>query len=210
MSSLVAKDNGGGDFELAPAGTHVARCTQVIDLGHQHSEKYNNTSHKILIGWEMPNTDRGGDDPGPWIKWKEYTLSLGERSNLRKDLQSWRGVPFSEAELQGFDIQKVLGATCLITIIHEKSKSNPDRTYAKVASVTSIPSGTQVPDQATDTVFFEIQNWDQKLFDSFSEHLQKQINESNEVKERRNGAAPPAATGGNGQPASAAHEDIPF
>ena len=36
-----------------------------------------------------------------------YTLSLGERSNLRKMLESWRSRAFTPEELQGFDLEKV-------------------------------------------------------------------------------------------------------
>ena len=50
---LIAKDSGGGDFERAPEGTHLARCYQIIDLGTQHSEYYGKSSRKVLIGWEL-------------------------------------------------------------------------------------------------------------------------------------------------------------
>jgi len=35
---------------------------------------------------------------------KRYTMSLGEQSTLRKDLESWRGKKFTPEELQGFDL----------------------------------------------------------------------------------------------------------
>ena len=39
MSLTVSGGNqGGGSFEICPAGTYSARCYQIIDLGHQTVE----------------------------------------------------------------------------------------------------------------------------------------------------------------------------
>ena len=35
---LISKGTGGGsDFEPVPAGTHIARCVSVVDLGFQET-----------------------------------------------------------------------------------------------------------------------------------------------------------------------------
>ena len=49
---------------------------------------------------------------------KVYTNSLAKNSHLRKDLESWRGKPFSEAEVEaGFDVEKLLGIDCQLNVI---------------------------------------------------------------------------------------------
>ena len=35
---MLWKDSGGGEFEQAPAGTHMAVCIRVIDIGTQDGE----------------------------------------------------------------------------------------------------------------------------------------------------------------------------
>jgi hypothetical protein len=35
---MRVSDTGGGDFEQAPAGTHMARCVRIIDIGTQFGE----------------------------------------------------------------------------------------------------------------------------------------------------------------------------
>jgi hypothetical protein len=66
---------------------------------------------------------------------KKYTLSLGEKANLRKDLQSWRGRSFSDDELAGFDLQSILGVNCMIQIIHTKKN---DKVYANISVITPL------------------------------------------------------------------------
>ena len=56
---------------------------------------------------------------------KEYTVSLNEKANLRKDLESWRGKEIQPTELEGFDMTNLLGVQCTLQIMHN------DNGYAK-------------------------------------------------------------------------------
>ena len=110
---------GAGSFELAPAGTHIARCYSIIDLGSQVSEYQGEkkTARKVLLRWELLGDDRMADGR-PFIVAKRYTASLHEKAQLRKDLAGWRGRDFTPEELKGFELQKVLGHHCMINVIH--------------------------------------------------------------------------------------------
>jgi hypothetical protein len=81
-----------------PAGTYVARCFMVIDLGEQWSvyqDQPGRWSPKIHIAWELaarPADTVGPDDAQglrPDVVGKDYTLSQGDKANLRKDLETW-------------------------------------------------------------------------------------------------------------------------
>ena len=50
-------DSGGKEFEQAPAGTHVARCIKLIDLGTQFGEYQGKptSARKVVVSWELPN-----------------------------------------------------------------------------------------------------------------------------------------------------------
>jgi len=119
-----------------PAGTHHAVCYGVIAVGTQPSEKFT-PRPKIIVCFEIPAeriTIKDQDLPRGISK--RYTLSLNEKSNLRKDLQSWRGKPFTPTELDGFDVSKVIGSNCLITVLHS---DRAGAVYADITSISALP-----------------------------------------------------------------------
>ena len=137
---LTAK-NEGSERILIPAGTHVARCYGIIDLGTQYSEKFGNWARKVQFQWELPNELM--DDGRPLAISKKYTLSLNEKASLKKDVESWLGRSITEKEeKEGFALGSLLGAPCLLSVIHAESNN---KTYANIAGVMSVPKGTAVP-----------------------------------------------------------------
>lgn len=136
---IIATAGGDGHrtFAPAPLGVHSAVCCDVRDLGLLETtwQGETRTKHKILLSWQIAE-DR--DDGKPWLCSKRYTLSLHEKSALRKDLESWRGRPFTEAELAGFDVETIIGVPCLLNITH---RSVGDATYANVVGVTPLMKG---------------------------------------------------------------------
>lgn len=142
---LTATDEGGMSYDPISAGIHHAICTAVYDLGIQFNERFNTKKHEILIQWELPEqriqieTDEGTKDM-PRATSKRYTLSLHEKANLRKDLETWRGKAFTAKELEGFDILVLLGINCQIQIIHNV-KGN--KTYANVSAILPLSPGTE-------------------------------------------------------------------
>lgn len=173
-------DSGGGDFEQAPIGTHVARCVKIIDIGTQKGEYQGkvNIRRQCIIGWELPlELMTEGEYAGkPFVVSRFYTASLGEKANLRKDLENWRGRAFTEQELMGFDSKNILGKPCLISIIHN------DKGKARVAGVMAMTKGTAVPEQINPSVHFSLDEFDQKVFDSLSEGYKKFIQASPEYQ----------------------------
>lgn len=184
---LIATDSGGKAFTPVPAGTHLAVCAQVIDLGHQESTFYQKVQHKVLLGWELP--DEKDEKGTPFLIWKRYTLSLNEKATLRHHLEAWRGRKFTEDELKGFDLKNVLGKPCMICVVHNKEDN---KTYADVSSVMALPKGTVVPETTHPKVHFSLDEWDQGTFDAFSPGLKKVIDSSEERKKKANAAPAPA------------------
>jgi hypothetical protein len=159
--SIIAKNNGEKEFTKIPlpeAGTTLAVCCAVWDLGLQESF-FNNErkiQHKIIIAWEIqqlidcPDSEFHGK---PYMLNKKYTLSLGDKANLRKDLESWRGKPFTAEELSGgFDVEKLYGINCLIGIKHEADKRDAAKVYANVTAILPPAKGMEklVPVRARD------------------------------------------------------------
>lgn len=169
MALTVRKPEGEG-FILAPQGTHVGRCYLVADLGLQDTPF--GAKHKIRIGWELCNELM--DDGRPFVVGKEYTASLHPDSLLAQDLVSWRGKTFSDEELAGFDVFKVLNAPCMLTVIHNTSKQG--KQYANVKSVSSIPKGMQCPELKNECVSFSLEAPDEAMFQKLPEWLRNRVN----------------------------------
>src|SRR5689334_864018 len=118
---IVASNSGGGNFTPAPEGIHSAVCVDILDLGILPITFQGETKmqHKVRIFWQI---DEERADGNPHEVMNEYTLSLNEKAKLRQHLETWRGRKFTEQELEGFDIEVLLGKPCQLQIMHVKSK----------------------------------------------------------------------------------------
>lgn len=135
--AIIATARESQTFPPAPEGMHQGVCVDVIDRGMVESTWNGKpkTQRKIDIAWQI----REKRDDGKWfVVYKRYTLSLSEKATLRHDLESWRGRPFTETELKGFDVETVKGANALINVQHH---TKGDRTYANVMTVSPLMRG---------------------------------------------------------------------
>jgi len=175
-----------------PAGNYIARCYQMIEIGTvtEFIMGKQKTLHKVRIGWELP-TELKIFDPSkgeqPLAISKEYTLSMNEKSNLRKDLKSWRGKDFTEDEAKAFDITKLLGAACMLNIIHRPS-SDGLRVYDNIAGITAIPKGVQVPKAMNKLFVLSYDEWDEVKFNSLPDFIKVKMQGSDEYKALKNPA----------------------
>jgi hypothetical protein len=152
--AIIAKADNGSNFTPIPEGVHTAICYAIIDLGMHYSEKFGKTSHKALIMWELPEEKIEVDgEEKPRAISKEYTLSLSEKANLRKDLQAWRGKAFTDEELAGFDLQNVLGKGCQLQVIHTEQNG---KTYTNIASIMGLPKGMKLDDSFNPKIYFDL------------------------------------------------------
>lgn len=179
---LWSDTSGGINFEPAPAGTHIARCYQIIDLGTQYSDLYENSQHKVFIGFELPTEINKWEKDGesfeaPYTVGKFYTMSLNEKATLRHDLESWRGKPFTDDELAGFNPQNILGVPALISVIH---KTKNEKTKAIISSISKPMPAMTCPPQIHDTIYFTLDEFTHDLFDTLPEGFQKMIKKSDQ------------------------------
>jgi hypothetical protein len=130
-----------------------------------------------------------------------YTASLNQKAALRRDLESWRGVKFSDADLKnGFDLRKLLGATCYLNLIESK-----DGNYINVSSIMRLPKGMQMQHQVNPSFYFSLDEFDQESFNKLSDKMKSLVEQSPEYKR--------ISTGGGEQVPLAAGkdaDDIPF
>jgi hypothetical protein len=139
-------------YPVCPGGSHIGVCIDVVDMGMVKSN-YNGkpkTQHKIRIVWQTGETQENGK---PFHVSKRYTLSLHEKSSLRKDLESWRGRAFTESELEGWDVEGVLGAGAMLSVVQVAQNGN---VYANVTAIMRPPKGMALP--MIDTTYVRVQD----------------------------------------------------
>lgn len=176
---LIAKDSP-NTYTPAPAGNHVAVCVSLIDIGMQHGEYQGKETHReqIIIGWELSDEmmpAEPGQQPEPFTVSEFFTNSLSEKSKLRPMLESWRGRPFTEDELAGFDLSTIVGKPCMVNVVHEQKKNG---VRAKVSGVTPLPKSMPKPRQIRPATIFDCDNPDMEVFNGFSEKMQALIAKS--------------------------------
>lgn len=125
----------------------------VYDLGLEYDERFQKEKHVIVVFWELAELM---DDGRPFMVSQKYTLSLGEKANLRRDLESWRGKPFSEAELSGFDVERLVGVNCFLNLVQVVAQNG--RTYTNIKGIMPLPRGIE-PMKPVNT---EIPKWAQE------------------------------------------------
>jgi hypothetical protein len=156
-----------------------------VDTGTQEktyqgkTEKY----RSIQFSWELPNERHDGK---PMMVSKNYRLSMSEKANFRKDLQSWRGKNYTQEELDdasenGFDFEKLMGKPALLTIMH----SEGENVYANVTNVAPPMKGMEIPKKTENdhvTVLLIPGEFKKAMFDTLSEKMQEYIAKSPEYK----------------------------
>ncbi|HEX8333695.1 MAG TPA: hypothetical protein VF622_13830 [Segetibacter sp.] len=206
----ITATNNGSKRELIEAGNYVARCYQMIEIGtvEETIQNQTKTQKKVRIGWELPtelkvfNEEKGEQ---PRVISKEFTLSLHEKSNLRKTLASWRGKDFTEEQAKAFDITVLVGVPCMLNIIHKPSKDG-SKTYEEIGSISPMPKGYTCPDQINKTFVLGYDAFDQDLFDSLPDFIKDKMKTSEEFKSLQN----PHETHMNGHSNEEPLDDLPF
>lgn len=128
-----------GPFVVSPAGPQQAVCCDVIDLGVETNKFNGKSQHKIRLRWLSEHTMPDGR---PFMVQKKYTFSLNAKATLSKDLESWRGAPFTDAErAAGFDLERLIGKNCYLNVMHGHRAGN---TYADVMTVMRCPKDRPV------------------------------------------------------------------
>lgn len=124
-------------YTPAPEGLHNACCVDVVDLGIVQGTY--GPKHKVRLVWQLDLVDE--DRGRRFDVARVYTLSLHERAALRKDLESWRGRKFTDLELDGFDLERLISVPAQVQVTHDLGDDGT--LYANVSTV--IPPAKGAP-----------------------------------------------------------------
>jgi hypothetical protein len=189
MSVIPLPSGGGEDFAPLSEGTHLGICVRVVDLG-THDDEYQGRAtrnRKIMVSWEIP--DEKMTDGRPFVTSRRYTWSMHEKATLRKDLESWRGAKFTDADFGTFDIKNLLGKICLVSIIHEPAKDGSGKMFAKVTGVSKPMKGMagKTPHNHPTLVWLSPELFDEQAFEALSDRIKDTIKASPEFQALRGG-----------------------
>ena len=136
---------------LPPAGMKSAVCCDVVYRGKKFDQKWDKEKEEVSIHWMLTETiptdvwidPKGNEVPVPellagkqFIVSEWYTFSLGEKANLRRDLNAWRGKALTDEEAAAFNLQNLVGVRCVLTIGYNEGRNG--KTYANVNAVAPL------------------------------------------------------------------------
>lgn len=159
-------------------GVYMAVCVGVIDLGEQYSEKYKNYSNKVKFVWELAGeTIEVDGEQKPRQLSKEFTISTSKKGNLRGFLASWNGREYSDEEFGELDLFDQLGKPCQLQVVLNETKE-----YSNVANLMQLPKGMPAPEAKSEPVMWDMDNWNDAVFESLPEWVQEQIKKSTQYQ----------------------------
>jgi hypothetical protein len=184
---------------LCPAGTHKARCVGLIYEGTVKTEWQGKEmwQDKIRLTFELPEklAEFNGEKK-PFVISREFTLSLGEKSNLLPIVEGIVGFLPPEV-VESFNVEDLLGKTCLISVKH---KTTPKGEYASLETASPLMEGMEVPAQFNPTTLLTYENWQQEVFDKLPAF----------IKEKMQGSKQYVAKFGKTETDDIQPDDIPF
>lgn len=200
-------------FTLAPEGTHVARCVTFIHIGTNMDEYKGEPRefNKIRLTFELPNETKvfkEGEAAKPLVTSQEYTLSMAPKANLRKLVEGIIGTALQDAEAEAFDVESLVGMTCLIAIKHKTSGAG--NTRAEIATAMPLLKGSVAPAQVNPSKILSYSNWSEELFEAQPDFIKDKIKTSNEYKAMKAGKRTAAVANGEYPAEEINPEDIPF
>lgn len=189
--AIIATSNGNTNFEPIATGNYPARCYSMIHIGtiDEVILGTQKTLNKVRITWELPTElkvfkEENGEQPH--VISKEFTLSMHEKATLRNFLKNWRGKDFTEDEAKAFDIEKLIGAPCMLNITHKKSKDGT-KTYAEIGSISTMPKGFPCPEQITPSFVWTYEDFNSDKFNALPDYLKAKMVNSVEYKQAVSG-----------------------
>lgn len=167
---------------------HIAAVLQAaVNLLPEKPEPHHGYNDKLLVIWEIPSQtiEIDGEDKPRWLS-KDFSVSLHEKSGLYQTLVSWRGKAFTEAELtedengfMQFSVLDMLGTGCFLQVIVEEKDSG---SYNRITSVIALPAGMDAPKTETPLIAFDIDAWDNEVFNSLPGWIQERIKKSTQYQ----------------------------
>jgi hypothetical protein len=189
-------------FEMLPAGTHLAICNRVVDLGTQ--ETAFGSKHQIMLSWET--AEEKMSDGRPFAISRRYVLSTDRRSNFRADLEAMLRRSLTSEDFGKLDLGTLLGLAALLQVKHEVRET---RTFVNITGVMAPPKGTPARLSANGAICFSFEPFDKHAFEALPTWTQDVIRRSPEYLTATRANTGPGSTAQRLRAALGQHKDLP-
>ena len=161
-------------------GVYMAVCIGVIDLGEQYSEVYKNYANKVLLIFEFPTemVEVDGEKKPRWIS-REFTFSTSKKSKLLEFIGSWNGKQYTAESFGEVELFDQIGMPCQLQLVASESGE-----YTNISAVMQLPKGVDIERTESDTYAFDIDEWDDGVFDALPGWIQEKIKKSTEYQKK--------------------------
>lgn len=159
-------------------GVYMAVCVGVIDLGEQYSEKFKSYSNKVKFVWALPSEtiEIEGKTEERQLS-KEFTFSVSKKGGLRTFLESWNSKTYSDDEFAELDVFDQIGKACQLQVV-----LNDTGEYSNVANLMPLPKGMPAPVSNTAFITWDMEAWDDAVFEALPEWTKEQIKKSTQYQ----------------------------
>lgn len=161
-------------------GTYFAVCIGDIDLGEQETAYNGKTRYvnQIQLIFELPNEliEVDGEQQPRWLS-RRFSVSMSNKSNLRKFLETWYGKQFTDEAVKDFDTKDLLGKPAMLSVVLSE-----DGLYANIASAAALPKGVPAPAAKSEYLHFDMDQWDDEQFAKLPDYLQELIQKSTQYR----------------------------
>ena len=159
-------------------GVYMAVCVGVVDLGEQYSEMYKSYSNKVKFVWALPSEtiEVEGKTEERQLS-REFSIATKKTSKLRTFLGSWNSKNYTDEEYMELDLFEQVGKACQLNVV-----LNDTGEYANVDSVMPIPKGMPAPVSKTAFFTWDMDAWDDAVFETLPEWTREQIKKSTQYQ----------------------------
>jgi hypothetical protein len=189
--SIIAQQTNNGGGQTVPAGTHVARCYQIIHIGTVPDtfQGEDRLVDKVRLVFELPlETADFGKGEQPFSIGRDFTLSMHEKSALRAFVQNWIGEALSDSDAAKFNVGTMIGKEAMVSVMHRAA--NTGRVYADLKGASPLVKGMTCPPQVNASFVLDFENEDFDLrFKMLPEWLQNKVSSSQQFSDRLDKAA---------------------
>ncbi len=171
--------------EIVPEGSYAARVYSIVQIGNVPNtfpgSEYP-TVPKLRITWELDETREFDGEQKPLVIGAKYTISLGEKSNLRPIVEGILG-KLDEEDIENFDMKSLMGKTCMVSVLHKTSKTGKE--YALVASTAALPKKMTAPEPFNPQVYLDYhEGWDDAVYEKLPQFIKDDMATSTEMQSR--------------------------
>ena len=159
-------------------GVYMAVCVGVVDLGEQYSELYKSYSNKVKFVWALPSEtiEIDGKTEERQLS-REFSVATKKNSKLRTFLGGWNSKNYSDEEFMELDLFDQIGKPCQLNVV-----LNDTGEYANVDSIMPLPKGFPAPESKTAFFTWDMDAWDDAVFEKLPAWTQDQIKKSTQYQ----------------------------